>query len=134
MAKIWLVKSNGQGIDFGSDTHQATFKQDLKENLGKVYRIERVIPERTLTQNRYYWLYLGICEAETGNNAEDLHQLFKRTLLPPKFITVMGKELKIPASTTELTKIKFGEYLDKVCMETGVPLPDPNTLKDYIPN
>ena len=41
MSKVWLVKSNGQGLDFGSDTHQTTFKQDLKENLGKVYRIEQ---------------------------------------------------------------------------------------------
>ena len=35
MSKVWLVKSNGQGLDFGSDTHQATFKQDLKRKSRK---------------------------------------------------------------------------------------------------
>lgn len=79
---------------------------------------------RSQSQNSYYWVYLGVIEQETGNNADDLHELFKRTLLPPKFVTAMGKEFKIPRSTTELNRAEFGEYMDKICALTNIPLPD----------
>ena len=134
MRNLYLAKSNGTGLDFGSETNQALFKQDLKEHVGKTYRVERVIPKRSLSQNALYWAYLGIIEYETGNNSDDLHELFKRTLLPPKFITVMGKEIKIPKSTTELSKLEFGEYMDKISAECGVPVPDPRELENFIPN
>jgi hypothetical protein len=34
----------------------------------------------------------------------------------------MGKEIKLPASTTDLDKSSFGEYLDKICAMTNIPL------------
>jgi len=106
-------------------------KISLSRFSGKKAIIE--IPKKTRTgaQNRYYWFYLGIIEAETGNTASDLHETFKRTLLPPRFITttIKGKEqeIKIPASTTKLSKIDMGDYLEKICAETNVPIPDPAT-------
>lgn len=133
MPKVWLVKSNCKGLDFGSDTHRATFNEDLKDNVGKTYRIERVVPTRTLSQNALYHFYLGVIESETGNNANDLHEYFKRTLLKPKLINVMGKEIRVPSSTTELTKVEFGEYMDKICAETNVPIPNPEEA-GYVSN
>ena len=134
MRNTWICKSNGKGLDFGNETNKHVFNQDLAQNIGKTYRIERVTPKRTLSQNRLYFAYLHIIERETGNDANDLHEFLKRTLLPPKFITVMGKEIKIPRSTTELNKIEFGEYMDKICAMTNVPIPDPHELANYIPN
>lgn len=136
MRNVWLAKSKGTGLEFTSSTSQALFQEDLKENVGKEYRIERIVPTRTLSQNAMYWAYLGNVESETGNIASYLHEYFKRTLLPPKFITVMGKEIKIPASTTELTKVEFGKYLDKIASETGVALPTREELESmgYILN
>lgn len=116
-------------MDFQSDTQRALYVQDLKENVGKKYKIERIIPVRSLSQNAMYWAYLGTIEKETGNLVNDLHEYFKRTLLHPKFINVMGKEIKIPASTTDLTKVQFGEYLDKISAESGVPLPTREELE-----
>jgi hypothetical protein len=46
---------------------------------------------------------------------------------------VNGEEIKIPSSTTTLSKIDFGEYLDKIAAETGIPLPDPEAA-GYISN
>jgi hypothetical protein len=134
MRNIWLATSNGEGLDLGGDTNKALFKQDLKENVGKVYRIERVIPKRSLSQNKLYFAYLNIIEIETGNTADDLHQYFKRTLLPPKFIQVLGKEIKVPKSTTELSKIEFSDYMDKISAEVNIPVPDPRELENFITN
>ena len=131
MSKIFTVKSNGTGLDFGSETNNALFKEDLKQNVGKVYQIKRIVPQRTLNQNKFYFAYLQMVEYETGNNFMDLHEYFKRTLLPPKFIKVMDKEIKIPMSTTELNKVDFGNYLDKISSQTGIPLPTTEEIQNY---
>lgn len=118
------------GLDFGSDFNAVRFRNYLREHQGKTFRITEVIPTRSINQNRLYWLYLEEIERETGNSANDLHELFRRTLLTPKFITVLGKEIKIPRSTTELTKTTFAEYMEKICAETGVEIPDAETYKE----
>lgn len=117
-------KSNKGVWDFGSDYNYKRFIQHLKDNDGKIYRIEPEINTRSLSQNKLYWKYLGIIERETGNNADDLHEYFRRTLLPPKWLKVMNKEIKVPLSTTELKKHEFSDYLDKISAETGVAVPD----------
>lgn len=103
------------------------FKQLCAENEGRWVNIEVEQSKRSLSQNNYYWLYLGVIEQETGQNANDVHEWAKRRFLPPRFIKVQGQELKIPASTTDLDKATFTAYLDKIASETGVPLPDPIT-------
>lgn len=80
---------------------------------------------RSLSQNRYYWLYLNVIETETGNSANDLHELFKRLFLPPTNKTILNTDIRLPASTTDLSKHDFSEYLEKICAMTGVPIPDP---------
>jgi len=112
-------------LDFGSDFNLARFREWCREHEGAWLKIEHEPPKRSRSQNNYYWVYLQAIERETGNNANDLHEYFKRTLLPPVFKTVLGKEFKIPASTTELSKVEMGEYLDKIAALTEVPLPDP---------
>jgi hypothetical protein len=141
MRNIWLCKSTGKALDFGSDTNKYVFNQDLAQNIGKTYRIERVIPKRSHAQNRYFWLYLELCEHETGNEKEALHEYVKKYLTPKVERTV--KLLKegqwvehtgmIGKGTSELTKLEMGEVLDKLCALTDVPLPDP-TLLGYLPN
>jgi hypothetical protein len=122
--QTFLFKAKNGEMDLGSPYNQARFKQYLKENQGKVFRIEQEKSTRTLSQNALYWKFLGVIEMETGNGANDLHEYFRRTLLEPKFITVMGKEIKIPRSTTELAKYEFGEYMEKISALSGVPVPD----------
>lgn len=80
---------------------------------------------RSLSQNRYYWLYLNVIETETGNSANDLHELFKRLFLPPTNKTILNTDIRLPASTTDLSKHDFSEYMEKICAMTGVPIPDP---------
>lgn len=81
--------------------------------------------KRTTKQNNYYWAYLGIIEDDTGELADDLHEFFKRKLLPPVFKTILGTEVKLPASTTKLDPLEFTEYISKIEALTGIPAPDP---------
>lgn len=125
MKVVFTAKSVDGKLSLGSEGNTFRFKQWLEQNPNKMLKIEPIGNERTNQQNRYYWLYLGIIERETGNCANYLHEYFKRIHLPPTYISVMGKEIKIPTSTTDLKKHEMSDYLDKICAETGVPLPDP---------
>lgn len=101
-------------------------RQRIKDLEGQ--EIEVVLEKRgsirTTQANKFYWHYLRVIEQETGNDANECHELFKRLFLPPRFISPFGKEIKIPASTTKLSKEEFSNYLDKICAHTGVPIPE----------
>lgn len=105
----------------------------LNEGEKLVMEIDKRKKHRSLSQNAYYWLYLEIIENETGNLADDLHEYFKRKFLKPTEKTIMGETIKLPSSTADLDKHDFGEYLDKICAMTNVPLPDPEAA-GYISN
>jgi hypothetical protein len=81
--------------------------------------------DRSAQQNRYYWTYLEIIARETGDTSNDLHEFFKRKLLPPVFKTIRGEEMKLPASTRDLDKLAFTDYLDRISALVEIPLPNP---------
>ena len=124
MKNIFLFKAINGKPDFGSDANRARFNDTLKHNEGKTFRVEMVSQKRSIPQCRYYFLYLGVVSRETGHTVEELHSWAKRMFLPPKIIKVMGKELRVPSSTTELSKSEMGEYLDRIASETQISLPD----------
>lgn len=120
-------------IVFHSTEAASAFQVWKKDNPGAVILITHAKPTRSTSQNAYYWVYLEAIAKETGDNASDLHEVFKRKLLPPVFKTIRGEEYKLPGSTRELDKAAFGNYLDKICALTNVPLPDPEAA-GYITN
>lgn len=128
----FLFKAKSGVMDFGSEFNEARLRQYLKEREGKKFRIEEEKSTRTLSQNALYWKYLDIIEMETGNNANDLHELFRRTLLKPKIIKVLGREIVIPRSTTELKKHEFSDYLDKISAQTNVEIPDTESYHRFM--
>lgn len=121
-------------------SNQKSWLDFLEKNEGKkvVVEIELERSKRTLNQNAFYWLYLGVIEKETGNNATDLHELFKRKFLPPIPKKILGVDFRIPATTTQLTKAEFGEYLDKISAFTEIPIPttgvDEFNIESIYPN
>ena len=98
-------------------------KMMVQDNEGKYVRMSLMKEFRTTTQNNLYWVFLGKIADETGNEANDLHEYAKRIFLPPKFINVNGKEIKIPGSTTNLSKTDFSDYMDRISAWSGVPIP-----------
>lgn len=85
--------------------------------------IKKYKKTRTNEQNKLYWDYITkICD-ETGDNVGDMHEYLKNTLLPPRITTVMGKEIKLPPTTTKLNTKEFTEYIEKIIALTGYNLP-----------
>ncbi len=103
------------------------------EGTKMVVDIEKKKNKRSLSQNAFYFLYLGVIENETGNTVDDLHELFKRKFLKPVEKTIMGENIRLPNSTKNLSKHEFSEYLDRICALTNVPIPDPQ-LAGYLPS
>lgn len=97
-------------------------KKSLVMDVDKEYGV------RSDNQNRYYWKCLEIIANHTGHTSNELHQLFKRIFLEPEYKTILGRELKLPATTTSLNKIDFGTYFDRIRAEVatmGIELPTP---------
>lgn len=101
-----------------------------------IITVEQVKSKRSTDQNSLYWKYLELISAEYGDDMDSLHEYFKRKFLPPVIKTILGKQVKLPSSTTELGKCEFGEYLDKICAETQMPIPSydvGNLISSYFP-
>ncbi len=110
--------------------NEIRFFEYLKKLNGFYYvGLEKIKKTRTDKQNRFYWAYLRILSEETGNEEETMHEYFKRVFLPPRFEKIkFGKksgEIKLPATTTTLSKLEFGEYLTKIEAMTGISAPNP---------
>jgi hypothetical protein len=81
---------------------------------------------RSEQQNAYYWgAVLKVISDHTGYDCEDLHNHFKA-----HFLKRHVGNLTSFRSTTELNKVEFGEYLDKIIrfaserLDVRVPTPD----------
>ena len=89
-------------------------------NTNKCETCGRPFGTRSKGSNSFYWVYLTEIEAETGNDKMLLHEIFKRKFLAPRFVMVLGKEYKLPATTTTLNPTEFSDYIRKIEVETGI--------------
>ena len=110
------------------------FLHFLEDNDKKslIVTIERETGVRSYNQNNWLWgmVYKPIADY-TGHTEDDIHEYCKRHFLPPVYKTILGKEMKLPSSTTTLNKVEFGEYVEKIramAGEMGIVIPDP--IKD----
>ena len=135
--KIFTPKIKEDGtLDFGNEGSEAKWYSFCKFFKDKRVRIELVDSQRTLSQNAFYWFYIGLVAEDTGNDSDDLHEYFKRKFLKMQIGRIKSRSGKVYEvekypSTTKLKKHEFSEYLDKISALTGVPIPDP-TEAGYI--
>jgi hypothetical protein len=96
----------------------------------KLYTVEALEKKagRSISQNSLYWLWLTCIEFETGNNRDELHDIFKHKFILPTEIEIFGEKI-MRWTTTDKDTLQFKMYLDKiqifVSMELGIKLPDP---------
>lgn len=103
------------------------------QSLDGVYRvtIEKYKKNRSNAQSRLYWMWLNIISDETGNSAENLHEILKLKFLGTEKIQSLGYSIEIPKSTTKLTTQEFTDYLDKIevlALSIDIRLPHPQDL------
>ena len=87
-------------------------------------KIKRKSKSRTDQQNNLYWAYMAIIAEDTGNDPEDLHATFRA-----KFLIDRSGKFPIVKSTTQLSTIEFGEYIDRIASfvaDYGIVLPSPD--------
>jgi len=146
MKKIFLGKITGTvgpyvelPIQFDDNTGVLSCLFNGLENdmVGKSVKLVIEDKKRTLPQNSLYWAYLHIISRETGNDIEDLHYSFRFSFLEPQLVEVsdfnkggrtMVAELR---STTSLSKQEFTDYLERICAETGIPIPNAEEISSY---
>lgn len=78
-------------------------------------------PLRSNQQNRYYRIVLNhaaVAMSEVWGyelSPDQAHEFFKLHLLPVRVVSrLSGKTITIGGSTTELSKVQFSEYVDKI--------------------
>lgn len=93
--------------------------------------VKKFRKSRSLKQNSYYFgVVLQTISEYTGYDVEDLHNHFKYFYLrkPTKIVSYF--------STTELSTIEFGEYLDKIIRFVGerlsLNIPTPDSIDNLI--
>jgi len=86
--------------------------------------------KRSAQQNSFYHLYKQMIANETGNSVDELHALFKGKFLSQGISEVLGEKVRVVKSTTELTKLEFGEFLERIEALTGVFIP---STEEYNP-
>ena len=131
----FLAKVTKEGnIVFDTKYAEFRFKMWCEKNHGKEVRIQQIKGKRSLRSNSLYWIWLRVIAENTGNDEDTLHRLFKGRFLPPKIVTLKGKEYKLARSTTELDTVQFAEYLSRVAAEAaelGIHLPSKEEAEKY---
>lgn len=100
-----------------------------------VVNIEKEKGKRSLGFNAYLWgvVYKLISE-HTGHTAQELHDIYTRMFIPPKFIIYKGKEIKVPSGTSGMDTATFWNYVDRVIAEgasMGVVIPPPENKEEF---
>lgn len=84
---------------------------------------------RTLQQNRRYWLLVKVIASHTGNDPQYLHEYLKCRFLGMVAVWVNKQMFEVPRSTTTLGVKPFAEYMLQVeawaATELGIGIPAP---------
>jgi len=84
---------------------------------------------RSQNQNNWYWgVVLPVISRDTGHSVEELHEIYKRRFLQPKEVNYRGKIIRLPGSTSRLSKADFFEFVERIradAADIGIYIPEP---------
>jgi hypothetical protein len=85
-----------------------------------VIKFERKGSKRSLPQNNYYHgvvvqtVRLGLKEIGYSLSHEEAHFFLKQKFNPIEIPNKDGEAIEVPGSTTQLNKIEFGEFVERI--------------------
>ena len=120
-------------------------KEKFRSYITKLYsedaivEVKKRLPNRTLAQNRYFYLLLGFFSCETGYSVDEVKvDIFKRLCNKDLFVrkrtNKRGKEVEYLRSSAELTTGEMTTAIERFrhySSSNGLYLPSPNE-RDFL--
>lgn len=134
------VYTSGQIVNGRLKVRQADVFSDQLKRLrdGEVeIRVERKLANRSQQANRYYWgVVLRYLSEHTGYHVDELHDHFKKELLPKQVALcdadgVVLQESIVGGSTARLDTEQFMVYVNRIIQiaaEMGCVIPDVDSV------
>jgi hypothetical protein len=142
MPNTYIFTSNGTGMDFQSDTQRALYVQDLKENVGKKYKIERVLKTVSDEMRGYYFgavlpVVKTTCDEWNNLSSEEVHEIIKKMLFYFEAYNPMTKRverfgrsvMKKDDFNNTQKAMEFIDIIGDYLAQCGLSLPDINEWK-----
>lgn len=82
-------------------------------------------PKRSLAQNSFFHVYLGLIGKSSGYTIKELKCWVKEHILDKGITEVFNDETMIVDDTSELNIPEFIEMMNRIQEETEIPIPDP---------
>lgn len=98
----------------------------------KTYNVDIALrrEQRSISQNRLYWMWVGIMADETGNSKDVIHTYCSKEFLGVNSGVINGKHIETLISTTTLNTERFTKFLEQVEIfantELSIILPHPD--------
>lgn len=130
MRSLTILKKDGRLATSEADILQG-IRQMLATRGNGEYRLtlEKETKRRTVDQNRLLWLWLTCISEETGNTAQELHDIYCAMFLA-KTARFREESVWVVPGTSGLTTAEFGAFLDRIQAhaqtELGIELPTPS--------
>jgi hypothetical protein len=85
---------------------------------------------RTISQNRLFWIWMACIEHNSGTSKEDCHDYYC-SLFFRRHVSIGGMEREVVSGTSKLNTVQFADFLKKIqadaATELSIILPDPET-------
>lgn len=102
--------------------HRPALMEWAHQNPGRniLVKFERRGAKRSTQQNRYYHgivvqsVLLGLREIGYSMSHDEVHFFLKQKFNPVYIPNKEGEAIELPGSTTQLNKVEFGEFIDRI--------------------
>lgn len=102
--------------------HRLALEEWARQNPGRniLVKFERRGAKRSLPQNRYYHgivvqsVMLGLREIGYSMSHDETHYFLKQKFNPVQVPNKRGEAIELPGTTTELNKVEFSEYIERI--------------------
>lgn len=112
-----------KALKFRSEPYLRHFLNKMRVGEMLTVTITNKRPKRTLAQHNFLWVYYSHIAQETGHTPEEIHEWAKGMFLTTGIKKVLGKDVRIKGSTTNLSVSEFSEYVMRIAAETQIEPP-----------